>query len=1656
MRLRLGTIHSRYILLSIFIILTFAVNTWVRAVAQTVTMTDTTIINTGSRGGVNLDEPSPGYPDLKNYYIANPGFEPVLVQQILQFQGTNSNSSPTSFQWNVNNTQYASYDANQWAGATFAVVQGSYASGTSDPALGCTGTIASSTNQSGAGPVFKINPSTNQGTNGCAGTLGLAGQGIIISTNNQMSNVFPTPSSLWAAGTNGMGFGVSLQGGATVASETNDLCATCGQQSLLFTIPGGGSVSLGGGPTLNSPSEKTVTLNGVYTFSFWAKSNAAVAPTVSVTISPRSGSNCTQAFSGSTSPAITSTWKQFSFNCSLAETPSATGYPLYTTISITPSNGSPTSLEFDNLSMVNTADTNPTPYTDAYVNALKAWCQSTTNATGPACTLRYGGHPDSETMANWVKPWYSHQPSFETATAISTTWATQRTTIYDFLSLCAYVGATPVLIFPSSFSQSDIASLMDYLEDNSGSTQYGAIRQSQGQTAAWVGSSGSPFSTIYLEFGNENWNGAFMGHSWGYNSSAPGAGVYYDYAIRSGVLFSTARSHQASQGYSQSATKFVANLQTAVQGWGVGTFLTSAPPDVFEFNGYTAGNISDTSTTGCLNSGATNATCPLYGATLTEPWSNTHDPKSASGFYQSLAAVQASKSCGPSANAQCEAMIYEENTGPGNAGASGPFTQAVSDMFAQAAFQGIVTADQLGENDAAGLVNQNYFTAQQYSVSNQGVNVHIWGMMIDSGGDCSMTNSSLFGGNYCPRPQMLGAQVYNWCKIGPMVQTSWTSNPTYNLPANNNNVNAINGVPVLRSFAFSQGNDRCMVVVNSDVQSSHNVTFAGTNAPSKNVTTYQYAPSSLNAANEMGAEQNTSLLQAPLFNTTTPGVDVTSGYTLPPHSVTAFMWQVGGGGGGAQTAGAPSFSPAGGTYSSSQVVAISTSTTGATIYYTTNGSTPTTSSAVYQGPMTVSTSETLKAIAVESGYTNSSVASAAFTINSALPAPTFSLAAGAYSGAQNVSIWDGNSSAIIYYTTNGTTPTTSSTPYSGPITVSVSETLQAIAVEPGYANSSVATAAYTINSTLPAPTFSVAAGTYSSAQSVSISEGNSPATIYYTTNGTPPTPSSTRYSGPITVATSETLEAIAVQPGYSNSSVALASYTINTSAGVNGNPVINFPNGFAGASGQIALNGSAQLSGSAVQLTSNNAQAASLWYSTPVSVSSFTTNFTFQLINAWADGMTFAIQNNSTSTIGSDGMNLGYGNIGKSVALKFDLYNNSGEGTDSTGLYTNGATPTLPATDMTSSGVELRSGDTMAVQVVYDGTTLTMTITDTVTKSTFTNSWTIDIPSIVGGNNAYVGFTGATGGLSANQEILSWTYSNMSLLPTPTFSVGAGTYSSAQSVAISESTSGATIHYTTDGSVPTTSSTMYTSPITVSSPQTLQAIAVRSGYINSSVASAKYEFATAATGQPVINFPGGFSSSSGKLALNGTAQLSGPAVQLTTRDWSAASMWYSAPVNIDSFTTNFTFQLSDALADGMTFAIQNQSASALGGAAGKLGYGNIGQSIAVKFDLYSNSGEGPDSTGLYSNGATPTVPATDLTPSGVNLHSGDTMAVQVVYNGNTLAMTITDTVTKATFTKSWTVNIPSEIGSNTAYVGFTGSTGGAGADQRILSWTYSN
>jgi hypothetical protein len=113
-----------------------------------------------------------------------------------------------------------------------------------------------------------------------------------------------------------------------------------------------------------------------------------------------------------------------------------------------------------------------------------------------------------------------------------------------------------------------------------------------------------------------------------------------------------------------------------------------------------------------------------------------------------------------------------------------------------------------------------------------------------------------------------------------------------------------------------------------------------------------------------------------------------------------------------------------------------------------------------------------------------------------------------------------------------------------------------------------------------------------------------------------------------------------------------------------------------------------------------------------------------------------------------------------------------------------------------------------------------------------------------GGNLWLFGGTGYDGNGTFGTLNDLWKYqpANAIQVPaaTPAFSVTPGTYTAIQTVSISDSTSGATVYYTTDGTTPTTNSTAYTVPITVSQTETISAIAVATGYSQSVVATAMY------------------------------------------------------------------------------------------------------------------------------------------------------------------------------------------------------------------------
>ena len=189
-------------------------------------------------------------------------------------------------------------------------------------------------------------------------------------------------------------------------------------------------------------------------------------------------------------------------------------------------------------------------------------------------------------------------------------------------------------------------------------------------------------------------------------------------------------------------------------------------------------------------------------------------------------------------------------------------------------------------------------------------------------------------------------------------------------------------------------------------------------------------------------------------------------------------------------------------------------------------------------------------------------------------------------------------------------------------------------------------------------------------------------------------------------------------------------------------------------------------------------------------------------------------------------------------------------------------------------------------------------------------------------------------------------------------------------------------------------------------------------------------------------------------------------------DGQFSSAFYNTPFTItDGFTSSFDFVVggpgaqSANPADGFTWLLQAATATgfplrtaAIGGGGGALGYAGVNNSVALKFDIYNNINQ----TGLYLNGEAisddPAFARNRTIPAEFDINSGSRLRVTVSYDAasKTLTQTIDDIDNPATmpFTTTYQVDIAHTIGSGSAFVGFTGATGGETARQEILSFAF--
>ena len=501
------------------------------------------------------------------------------------------------------------------------------------------------------------------------------------------------------------------------------------------------------------------------------------------------------------------------------------------------------------------------------------------------------------------------------------------------------------------------------------------------------------------------------------------------------------------------------------------------------------------------------------------------------------------------------------------------------------------------------------------------------------------------------------------------------------------------------------------------------------------------------------------------------------------------------------------------------------------------------------------------------------------------------------------------------------------------------------------------------------------------------------------TAGTPP---STALGLPTVAATATSASGIALM-GLGNHDVVAsypgdANYNGSVSAPISliGTP-IDYSQGFAGATG-LTLNGGATALGPTIQLTDGKQfESRSFFYSNRVPVESFITDFDFQLTNANADGFAFVVQGNGADALGSSGGGVGYSNPP----------NGTGPGISNSfavvfDLHSNAGEG--------RNSIVFESNGQFDTNNVYDLTHLG-----------------IDLHS---GHRFHAHLNLTSTGLEVDltdmttQVVGSLSLSNGGVLPQIRSSVGY-------------------VGFTAGTGANTAIQTIYNWTYT---PQT------------------SYRVQPAA--EP--SYPTGFAGAS-RLQLNGGTSVSGSLLKLAHgTSFEATSAYYSTLIDpANGFSTDFDFDLGNGPGDGFTFVLQDHSLTAVGTSGGGLGYGPsvpnqpgtpIPNSLAIKFDVHNNAGEGSDSTGIYLNGASPTVPSVDLSPT-INLNAGHLYHANIVSNTQSpgfdyIILTIVDLTEYKVSQTTFPLANGTIQTSSAGYVGFTAGTGQTPGVVNIYNWTY--
>ena len=405
--------------------------------------------------------------------------------------------------------------------------------------------------------------------------------------------------------------------------------------------------------------------------------------------------------------------------------------------------------------------------------------------------------------------------------------------------------------------------------------------------------------------------------------------------------------------------------------------------------------------------------------------------------------------------------------------------------------------------------------------------------------------------------------------------------------------------------------------------------------------------------------------------------------TLDPSSFTATY---------SQNPATPTFSPAGGTFTTAQTVTISDATSGTTIYYTTNGTTPTTSSTVYGAPITVSSSKTVEAIAIDSNYVQSTVGSAAYTINLNLAAQTITFPA-------------------IPTQTVGTPLTLSATASSG-LAVGFASTTTSICTVSGTTATFIASGTCTIQAT------QAGNSTYAAAPLVSQS---------FTVNGKAQTITFTAPTTPVTYSPGQTYTP-SQQTSYESASASPPTYSQTNSGTLSGFSSV------AATSAELNVT----ISGSVSSSSGSGAGVLTLQYST-------NNGSTFTTVTAWSSS--FSSQVVSFPISGITNLN--------TVQIQITAFAATGSGSASAGVSVSGWYATVGAPPITLSATA-----SSGLPVTFSVTSGPGTVSGN--SLTITGAGTVVVAANQAGNASYSAAATVSHTIVVNKATLTVTANNAS------------------------------------------------------------------------------------------------------------------------------------------------------------------------------------------------------------------------------------------------------------------------------------------------------